>query len=171
MKLVQKKKKKKVGRPAYKTKPKDRAQVKTMVGYGIPLADIASVLSICTNTLNRHFKDEIATGKTFANTQVAQALFKNAIGTPLETKDDKGRVISKQERPGNVVAQIFWMKCQAGWVDRVDDSKPLGHNTEPAKVTFYIPSNGREERQPLTDEQVREIEAVKKLNDMEGKAI
>lgn len=156
--------KKKKGRPELRFKDTDRRQVKTMVGYGIPLKDIAGVFKIDTRTLKRHFKSEIETGKTHANSQVAQALFKNAVGTPLEVKDAEGKVIERHERAGNTVAQIFWLKAQAGWSDQPKDpSKPLMQ--ENAKVSFYIPANGREKPEKLTDEQRREIEAMKKLHE------
>ena len=152
----------KIGRPQFKVKETDRRQVKTMVGYGIPLQEIAGVLGCDARTLRRHFVNEIAIGRTHANSQVAQSLFKNAVGTPLEVKDANGRVLERHERAGNVIAQIFWLKARAGWVDKdvkeLTGPNGMALNQESAKIKFYLPSNGREERPRLLEAEVRAIE-------------
>ena len=153
----------KIGRPQFKVKETDRRQVKTMVGYGIPLQEIAGVLGCDARTLRRHFVNEIAIGRTHANSQVAQSLFKNAVGTPLEVKDANGRVLERHERAGNVIAQIFWLKARAGWVDKdvkeLTGPNGMALNQESAKIKFYLPSNGREERPRLAEADIRDIES------------
>ena len=48
------------------------------------------------NPLRKHYRDELDTSKAKANAVISQSLFKLA-------------------REGNVTAQIFWLKTQAGW--------------------------------------------------------
>jgi hypothetical protein len=58
---------------------------------------------ISENTLRKHFRQELDSGHTKADTLVAQGLFKNAT-TPTAS------------HPGGVpVAQIFWLKTRARW--------------------------------------------------------
>lgn len=89
------------GRPGYKPTDKDRSMVKTMCGYGIPQADIATVLKIDLKTLRKHFREELDTGIITANTAMAQNLYKKAMG----------------DGPSAVTATIFWLKARAGWRD------------------------------------------------------
>ncbi len=46
--------------------------------------------------MRKHFRNELDTSKARANAVISQALFRNA-------------------KSGNVAAQIFWLKTQAGW--------------------------------------------------------
>mgnify|MGYP003148170696 CR=1 FL=1 len=162
--LKQKRKGKTKGRPRHRPTEAQRRQVKTMIGFGIPLADVSACLLVDARTLRKYYGVEIETGRTHANSQVAQALFKNAIGTPLEIKDAQGRVIERHERAGNVIAQIFWLKCRGGgtWVDKdvreLTGPNGLPLNQEAAKVVFTIPVNGREERPRLSAEDRKLIE-------------
>jgi hypothetical protein len=50
-------------------------------------------------TLRRHFKAELAAGHAPQTGKVAGALYRAAVN-------------------GNVAAQIFWLKCWAGWKER-----------------------------------------------------
>ena len=54
------------------------------------------VVKISEPTLRKHFREELDTSKARANAVISQALFKNA-------------------KDGNVAAQKFWLKTQAGW--------------------------------------------------------
>ena len=162
--IKQKRKGKTKGRPRHKVTQPIQRQVKTMIGFGIAIADVAACLLIDARTLKKYYNTEIETGRTHANSQVAQALFKNAIGTPLEIKDAEGKVLERHERPGNVVAQIFWLKCrgQGQWVDKdvKEITGPNGQplNAEPAKVVFTLPANTRDARPRLTQGAVKSLE-------------
>jgi hypothetical protein len=87
-------------RPPFKPTDEQRKTVKAMAGYGIRQEEIALVLSIDPKTLRKAFRLELDTGKTIATSKVAEALYQNALS-------------------GNVSAQIFWMKAQAGWSEKV----------------------------------------------------
>jgi len=77
-----------------------RKTVKAMVGYGITLEDIATVIGIDRKTLSLRYPTEIANGAIEANAQVAQSLFKAAKG-------------------GNMTAAIWWTKTRMGWKETV----------------------------------------------------
>jgi hypothetical protein len=88
---------------------KDRWAVETMAGHGIPQRDIARVIGISVNTLQRWYQVELDTGPARANSMVAQSLFDKALSTS----------------PGAVTACIFWLKCRAGWVEpRPNEAAP-----------------------------------------------
>lgn len=73
-----------------------RELVEQMTGMGCSLDQVGGVLKVSHDTIQRHFKHELATAVARANTKVAGALFQNAMG-------------------GNVTAQIFWLKTRARW--------------------------------------------------------
>ena len=60
---------------------------------------IAQIVKISEPTLRKNFRKELDTSKARANAVISQALFKKA-------------------KDGNVVAQIFWLKTQAGWKEK-----------------------------------------------------
>ena len=76
-----------------------RKKVDAMAGYGVPHDLIARVLNMSTPTLVKYYKEELETAHVRANTAVAQALFKKAIG----------------DGPQSVTAAIFWAKTRMGW--------------------------------------------------------
>jgi hypothetical protein len=96
------------GRPAYEPTEKERRQVKTLSGMGIPDYEIAKVMQVSEPTLRKYFAHELDIGHIEANAQVAQSLFRQA---------------THAEKP-NVAATIFWLKCRAGWKEA--EHAPLG---------------------------------------------
>ncbi len=77
-------------------------QVKTLSSFGLTQKEIGAVIGCSEDTLQRHFKDEMAAGKPQAVANVAQTLYKLAIG-------------------GNVAACIFWLKAQGKWKENVEE--------------------------------------------------
>lgn len=86
------------GVPFRPTEPQRRT-VRAMSGFGIPQADIATLLEIDGKTLRKHFRAELERGSIEATAKVAQLLFNLATS-------------------GNVAAAIFWMKARAGWREK-----------------------------------------------------
>lgn len=88
--------------PANKHVPteKDRQYVRSMSAYGVPQADIATVLGITRQTLAVHYREELDRATTEANAKVAQTLFAQA---------------TDKDNPRSVTAAIFWLKTRAGW--------------------------------------------------------
>ena len=84
------------GRPEYKKTEEDAKNVEALTIAGVPQKLICEILKISEPTLRKHYRSELDTSKAKANAVISQALF-------------------KQARDGNIAAQIFWLKTQAGW--------------------------------------------------------
>jgi hypothetical protein len=74
-------------------------QVEAMAGYGVPVADIATVLAIDPESLRQLYRAELEGGHIKANSKVAENLYRRATGEGREA----------------VIAAIFWLKTRAGW--------------------------------------------------------
>src|SRR5260370_42684581 len=88
-----------MARPNLEPSEEQRRQVKLLAAFGNTQEEIASIVRVSDRTLRKHFREELDHGVTEANSQIAQALFKKA-------------------KDGNTTAQIFWLKCRAGWRER-----------------------------------------------------
>lgn len=77
-----------------------RRMVEALAGLGMKYDVIAEMMEISPGQLARHFARELATAKDRLDTNVINALYKNAT---------TGMVPS---------AQIFWVKARCGWRDR-----------------------------------------------------
>lgn len=83
-------------------------------GLGIPEEELAGVIinpkskqPISPVTLRKHFRDELDRGLTRTKMRVGAALVRTALGVE-PTQHHEGY-------PGNVTAQIFYLKTRAGW--------------------------------------------------------
>jgi hypothetical protein len=88
-----------VGRPPYIKTEDDAKLVEALAIAGVTQSLIAQIVKISEPTLRKNFRTQLDTSKARANAIISQALFKKA-------------------KDGNVVAQIFWLKTQAGWKER-----------------------------------------------------
>ena len=88
-----------VGRPPYIKTQEDSKTVEALAVAGVKQSLIADIVKISEPTLRKNFRKELDTSKARANAIISQALFKKA-------------------KDGNVVAQIFWLKTQAGWKEK-----------------------------------------------------
>jgi hypothetical protein len=86
--------------PTYSPTEEQRRTVRAMSGFGIPQADIATLLEIDDKTLRKHFRRELDRGSVEATLKVAQTLFQMATSGQ------------------NTAASIFWMKARAGWREK-----------------------------------------------------
>lgn len=79
----------------------ERKQVQAMAGYGMPHEHIAALFrdGIDAETLKKHFKKELLTGKAKAGMKIGQTLFHRAT------------------EGGDTTAAIWWSKAQMGWKD------------------------------------------------------
>ena len=66
-----------------------------MASYGIPHADISSVIGLERKALERHYETELANATAEANTKVATRLFDRAMD-------------------GDVKAMMFWLERRGG---------------------------------------------------------
>lgn len=113
-----------VGRPAIDITDEIISKVESLSGCGATLSTIALMCDVSDSTMDRwmaepRIKRAFQRGRAIANNQVASMLFGKAVD-------------------GDVVAQIFWLKAQAGWTD-----KPQPEVSTGSQVVFYIPENGR----------------------------
>lgn len=113
------------GRASYEPSDKDRKQVTIMSGVGLTHDQIAKIVGVSDETLRKYYKDELDTGASKMNAQVAQNLFS----------------IATSKGPGSVPAAIFWMKTRARWqeVSRTEitgkDGGPVQTETRTIEAT------------------------------------
>ena len=86
------------GRPAFDPTEAERRQVEALSGYGLPIEQIAVLVrdGIDSDTLRKHFREELISGKAKANGQIGKTLFQKAMG-------------------GDTTAMIWWSKTQMRW--------------------------------------------------------
>lgn len=84
------------GRPPHLPTSDTRNKVFMLSSVGTRHEDIATVLSISTDTLTKYYKEDLDKGRIEANASVAETLF-------------------KQAKEGNTTAMIFWLKSRAKW--------------------------------------------------------
>ena len=87
------------GRKAFEPTDKQRQNVETMAGYGVPVEQIAALMGIGDDTLRKYFAHEILVGKAKVNTKVGMSL-------------------AQQAMAGNTAAAIWWSKSQMGWTEK-----------------------------------------------------
>ncbi len=94
------------GAPKFEPTEDDRKKVKAMAGYGLNHKEIASLITnprterhISRQTLENEFSRELEIGVPIANSQVAQSLYRKAIGNGSQA----------------VTAAIWWTKVRMGW--------------------------------------------------------
>ena len=87
---------KKDGRPVFIPTEDQKFLVTMMSSTGIPHERQAKAIGVNSKTLRKYFKEELQLGRNRAHAEIAGALYKRALN-------------------GNVPAQIFYLKTQAGW--------------------------------------------------------
>ena len=86
------------GRKPFEPTEKERKQVESMSGFGVPIDQIAALVrdGISVDTLTKYFEKELISGKAKANSQVGQTLFQKVMA-------------------GDTTAAIWWSKTQMRW--------------------------------------------------------
>ena len=87
---------KKDGRPVFIPTEDQKFLVAMMSSTGVPHERQAKALGVNSKTLRKYFKEELQVGRDRAHAEIGGALYKRALD-------------------GNVPAQIFYLKTQAGW--------------------------------------------------------
>lgn len=125
-------------------------QIQALAGFGSPLHEIAAIIGISDDTLQRAIKKSakkgtalhavIKKGRAEINANVARSLYRQAVGGETRTIFDKnGKKIEVKTEP-NVSAAIFWAKTRMRW----RETAPEGEETETERVVIILPENGRE---------------------------
>jgi hypothetical protein len=86
------------GRKAFQPTERERQQVESMSGFGVPTDQIAALVrdGISCDTLYKYFERELVQGKAKANSKVGQTLFQKVMA-------------------GDTTAMIWWTKTQMRW--------------------------------------------------------
>lgn len=108
------------GQPQFRPTDAERKQVEALSGYGVPMEQIAVLVrdGIDSDTLRKHFQQELISGKAKANGQVGKTLFQKATG-------------------GDTAAMIWWSKTQMRWKE-VQQHEITGENGSPLKQTLLV---------------------------------
>jgi hypothetical protein len=103
-----------------------RTEVQSLAARGVPHESIAAIIGCDAKTLRKHCRHELDRGMAEANSQVAGALFENAIR-------------------GNIAAQIFWAKTRMGWRESKEPENPTqGTPVTLASPVVLLPDNNRD---------------------------
>jgi hypothetical protein len=103
---------------------------------GQPHEDIAQMLGISRNTLEKYFGEELSLGALRANLKVGSNLFKMATGDPsLRT---------------TLVAAIWWSKCRMGWRSTPAVGQASIYGSKPDVQVIVVPQgqDSRDESVP-----------------------
>lgn len=102
------------GRKPFEPTERERQQVESMSGFGVPLDQIAALVrdGISLDTLYKYFERELVSGKAKANAKVGQTLFQKVMG-------------------GDTTAMIWWTKTQMRWAEthKLEHTSPDGSMT------------------------------------------
>lgn len=109
------------GRPAFEPTDHERRQVEAMSGYGVPIEQIAVLVrdGIDSDTLRKHFAQELISGKAKANARVGKTLFQKVMS-------------------GDTTAMIWWTKTQMRWKE-VQQHEMTGADGAPMVIVTGIP--------------------------------
>lgn len=88
----------------HKPTAKSREIVERMIVGGIPQEDIAKVLEIDVKTLYRHYRKELDSAASIANSRISQTLFQKALD-------------------GDTTAMIWWTKSRMRWREHKEDQQ------------------------------------------------
>jgi hypothetical protein len=95
---------KKGGMPPHKPTEITLKRARLLAGYRVPKEQIALIIGVNTDTLEKYYGDEMRKGVANTNRRVVKALLKNALD-------------------GDTTAQIWWTKAQLGWSEKKDDKE------------------------------------------------
>ncbi len=131
---------------------RDRQWVETMAACGTPQEEMCKAVNISLKTLRKAFRTELDTSATKANANVAQSLYRKALGKGM----------------GSVTAAIFWLKTRAGWkeTDRLEmtdgDGQPIKSpwKTRGAAWAYLVSTL---DLNALSEETVEHLKAVSDL--------
>jgi hypothetical protein len=99
------------GKPQAEFSAHERKQVGDLAACGMPWESIARVLNRPMRTLKKYLSEEYHSGIAQANAQVAQSIYRQAVGIIDREQDGTHRIRLKPDPH----AGIFWLKVRAGW--------------------------------------------------------
>jgi hypothetical protein len=123
---------------AYKQNRDDANIVYSYATYGATLDDIACVMGISKDRIQKYYSKDLMAGRSTANTKIAQSIYTIGIGREA-VFDEQGNEIKKELKP-NLTALIFLAKIRLGWHEVSIVEQTVG--VKPAGVQIYLPDNG-----------------------------
>lgn len=110
-----------VGRPVFTVSEANRRFVEEQSGLGVPQEQIGAMIGCSDDTLRKHFEYELLCGKAKANAAVSKSLYKNA-------------TTGGKDGHGDVQAQTFWLKTQAGFKE-TNKTEITGNEGGPIEIS------------------------------------
>lgn len=128
------------GRPPYRRSEDQAKLVESMTGFGATSDDVAKLLKISAPTLRKYYREELDLGVIKANAQVAESLFKKALGNG----------------PQSGACAIFWAKTRMGWKETqvIQPQNPDGSAIQPAIIEHTTVLAA------YTDEELKTLEEI-----------
>ena len=105
----------------------DPACIEALAGYGMSVAEIASIYRLEQAMVRETFAHELEAGEAKANARVAENLYRKATGEGREA----------------VTAAIFWLKARAQWKDRTVSEITTPPDSPIAALMQRIAQTGR----------------------------
>ena len=105
----------------------DPARIEALAGYGMSVAEIASIYRLEQAMVRQTFAHELEAGEAKANARVAENLFRKATGEGREA----------------VTAAIFWLKARAQWKERTVSEITTPPDSPIAALMQRIAETGR----------------------------
>jgi len=105
------------GRPSHVVTQEKRDRVLEFSGMGLTNAQVAKLMDISQDTLERKYKEELSTAALHKNVNVARNLYNMA---------------TNPEHKSSAQSAMFWMKTRAGWreTNRLEVANPDGSNLQ-----------------------------------------
>ena len=105
----------------------DPARIEALAGYGMSVAEIASIYRLEQAMVRQTFAHELEAGEAKANARVAENLYRKATGEGREA----------------VTAAIFWLKTRARWKERTVSEITTPPDSPIAALMQRIAETGR----------------------------
>ena len=105
----------------------DPARIEALAGYGMSVAEIASIYRLEQAMVRETFAHELEAGEAKANARVAENLYRKATGEGREA----------------VTAAIFWLKARAQWKERTVSEITTPPDSPIADLMQRIAETGR----------------------------
>lgn len=111
----------------FKPTEEQRNLVAMAAAVGLPHEDIAELLRVSRNSLEKHFSEELSLGTLHASLRVGNNLFKIATADP--------------PLPGTVTAAIWWTKARMGWRSTTPAEKVGIYGAKLTAQVVIVPQN------------------------------
>jgi hypothetical protein len=106
------------GRKPHEPTPQSRAEVEALKSFGVAQEDIATYVGLDAKTLRKHYREELDTAQTRADSNVAKFLYNAASGKALDDGASHADCVR---------AAMFWAKTRMKWRETDNESQSNGN--------------------------------------------